>query len=92
MEAAKVRTYKKAQDNIVDLVHQPAGSQPCRLAHITVGAPGGLPVLQSRAVDKLDISEEIVIDTAVSFAIKIGPGALCIVVVDIVAVPTFCGF
>jgi DegV family protein with EDD domain len=81
VEAAKVRTYKKALDYIVDLVHQQTGSQPCRLAYIHAGALEKVPDLQSRAAEKLNISEEIVTDMAVSVAINLGPGALGIVAV-----------
>jgi len=81
VEAAKVRTYKKALDHIVDLVYQETGNQPCRLAYIHAGAPEKVPDLQSKAAEKLNISEEIVTDMAVSVAINLGPGALGIVAV-----------
>ena len=81
VEAAKVRTYKKALDHIVDLVYQQTGSQPCRLAYIHAGASEKVPDLQSKAAEKLNISEEIVTDMAVSVAINLGPGALGIVAV-----------
>jgi DegV family protein with EDD domain len=92
VEAAKVRTYKKALDYIVDLVHQQTGSQSCRLAYIHADAPERVLDLQSRAAEKLNISEEIVTDMADSVAINFGPGASGIVAVGIVAVPAYCGF
>ena len=81
VETTKVRTHKTALDYIVDLVYQQTGSQPCRLAYIHAGALERVPDLQSRAAEKLNISEEIVTDMAVSVAINLGPGALGIVAV-----------
>lgn len=81
VEAAKVRTFKKALDHIVELVYQQVGDQPCRLAYIHAGAAERTPELQRKASDRLNITEEIVTDMAVSVAINLGPGALGIVAI-----------
>ena len=81
VEAAKVRTYDKALDHIVDFIYKHTGDQTCRLAFIHAGAPERIPELQSKAGERLNISEEIVADMAVSVAINLGPGALGIVAV-----------
>ena len=72
---------KKALDHIVDLVYQKTGDQPCRLAYIHAGAAERIPELQTKAAERLNITEEIVADMAVSVAINLGPGALGIVAI-----------
>ena len=81
VEAGKVRTYNKALDYIVDYMVERVGQNPVKVAYIHAGDPEGAAKLRELSQNKLNATEEITTDMAISVAINMGPGAVGIAVV-----------
>jgi len=81
VEAGRVRTYAKALDTIVDKVAQAVGDKRVKMALIHAHDLEGVLQLRERAAKRLNVSEEIESEMAVSVAINLGPGALGIVAI-----------
>jgi DegV family protein with EDD domain len=82
-EAGTVRTYGKALVSIVDRVHERMGDKPCQVAYIHANDRQGAIRLQELSEARLNITEAITSDMAVSVAINLGPGALGLVAIPV---------
>lgn len=83
VEAAKVRTYSKALNNIIELTKQQVGDRPVELAVMHAGAPDAGQSLLEMAHQHLNIKQEHLVDMAIAVAINLGPGALGIAAVPV---------
>lgn len=83
VEAGKVRTYNKALAYMIDATKQDVGDRPVELAVMHGGAPEAGEALLQKARGVFNITQDYLVDMAISVAINLGPGAL-----GLVAVPT----
>ncbi|MCA9929665.1 MAG: DegV family protein [Anaerolineales bacterium] len=81
VEAGKVRTRKKAIDHIIEYVYNHVGNSRVQLAVIHANAPDDAALLRQKAEARLNTTEVMVVDMAISVAINLGPGALGIAAV-----------
>ena len=72
----RVRTRKKALAHIVDMTYEMVGDKPVKFAVMHAGAPTDAQRLYDIARPRFNVTEETVVDMAVSVAINLGPGAL----------------
>ena len=85
-EAGRVRTRKRALSHIVDRIYQDVGETPVKLAIMHANAAEDAVTLREKALARLNVAEEMVVDMAVAVAINLGPGAL-----GIAAIPEAAG-
>ncbi|MCA9990240.1 MAG: DegV family protein [Ardenticatenaceae bacterium] len=84
-EAGKVRTYNKALAYMIDAVKADVGDKPVKLAVMHGGAEQAGRSLLEMARSSFNITEEYLVNMAISVAINLGPGALGLVAIPEVA-------